>query len=369
MTMPNPVFDERSFDDLVREGLALLPVHAPEWTDHNPSDPGVTLVELLAYFSDMLLYRTGRVTPAARLQFLRLLKGASWRGWRGFDTTDPDALHHAIDNAVAELAHVDCAVTASDFERLAWAAAERRASVGRGLIVRCIVDADLSGGRQRVAEVQRAGHVSVIVAAIDEISAEDAARLRTDVRRYLLPRCLMTTRLHVVAPDDLYVGIGFGVALRPGASLQAVKERIGTALQSRFETGAGESGLVPALGVALNLAEVARVIDDVEGVDYVEDVTILQLSASRHTASHADAGVGIQVGRRSTIGVDTRIGVALHGDENAERLVRDSEGILTSIRLKPWERLHLSIAHDGMREIGVLAHGIADPGGPSGRSQ
>ena len=40
--------DDLDFDDLVREGLALLPAYAPEWTDHNPSDPGVTLVELLA---------------------------------------------------------------------------------------------------------------------------------------------------------------------------------------------------------------------------------------------------------------------------------------------------------------------------------
>ena len=33
-----------SFDELVAEGMALVPVHAPGWTQHNASDPGVTLV-------------------------------------------------------------------------------------------------------------------------------------------------------------------------------------------------------------------------------------------------------------------------------------------------------------------------------------
>ena len=68
-----------AYDELVREGLALIPAWAPEWTDHNPSDPGVTLVELLAYFSEILAWRALRVTPDARLQLLRLLEGRPGR--------------------------------------------------------------------------------------------------------------------------------------------------------------------------------------------------------------------------------------------------------------------------------------------------
>lgn len=341
--------DERDFDDLVREGLALLPVHAPEWTDHNPSDPGVTLVELLAYFSDLLLYRVGRVTPAAKLQFLRLINGVSRDDAIRIDSTDPDASQRALDGAVAALAQPDCAVTASDFEALALAAARRHAPADMRFIVRCVVDADLANGRQRGADWRKPGHVSVIVAALDDLSERDAARLHTNVRRYLLPRCLLTTRLHVVAPDDLYVGLGLSVALRPGAALPAVAERIATALRQRFDGADAASGAAPALGVTLNLTEVARVVDDVQGVDYVEDVTVLQLGAARAALSHVEAGVGVQLGRRATIGVDTRIGGASPYD--GERLIRDSEGVLASVRLKPWERLRLGLAHDGLREI------------------
>lgn len=71
--MLTPKLDDRSYDDLLQEGLSLLPVVAPGWTNHNPSDPGITLVELLAYFTEMLVYRIGRITPASKLQFLSLI--------------------------------------------------------------------------------------------------------------------------------------------------------------------------------------------------------------------------------------------------------------------------------------------------------
>ena len=41
-----PVLDDRSYDDLVAELVRRIPVHSPEWTDHNDSDPGVAMLEL-----------------------------------------------------------------------------------------------------------------------------------------------------------------------------------------------------------------------------------------------------------------------------------------------------------------------------------
>ena len=49
MSLIGPILDDRSYDDLRRELIERIPVYAPEWTDHNESDPGITLVELLAY--------------------------------------------------------------------------------------------------------------------------------------------------------------------------------------------------------------------------------------------------------------------------------------------------------------------------------
>ena len=44
----------------------------PEWTDHNVSDPGVTLIETFAYLTDQLLFRLNRVPDRLYLKFLDL---------------------------------------------------------------------------------------------------------------------------------------------------------------------------------------------------------------------------------------------------------------------------------------------------------
>ena len=45
MPLPDPQLDDRHFQDLVNEAKTLIPRFTPEWTDHNVSDPGVTLIE------------------------------------------------------------------------------------------------------------------------------------------------------------------------------------------------------------------------------------------------------------------------------------------------------------------------------------
>ena len=73
MAIIPPRLDDRAFEDLRAELIRRIPIHAPEWTDHNASDPGIALIELFAALGDNLLYRFNRVPEAARLQFLRLL--------------------------------------------------------------------------------------------------------------------------------------------------------------------------------------------------------------------------------------------------------------------------------------------------------
>ncbi|MBN8285628.1 MAG: hypothetical protein J0L98_20890, partial [Zoogloea sp.] len=73
MAIQPPRLDDRAFDDLRAELIRRIPTHAPEWTDHNASDPGIALVELFAALGDNVLYRLNRVPEVARLEFLRLL--------------------------------------------------------------------------------------------------------------------------------------------------------------------------------------------------------------------------------------------------------------------------------------------------------
>lgn len=73
MSLQAPRLDDRSYSDLVEEAIRQIPMFCPEWTDHNPSDPGVTLIELFAWMTDILLYRLNRVPDKHYIKFMELL--------------------------------------------------------------------------------------------------------------------------------------------------------------------------------------------------------------------------------------------------------------------------------------------------------
>jgi hypothetical protein len=65
--------DDRRYQDLLDEALARIPVHNPDWTNFNKSDPGVTLLELFAFLTENLLYRGNLIPERNRRKFLSLL--------------------------------------------------------------------------------------------------------------------------------------------------------------------------------------------------------------------------------------------------------------------------------------------------------
>ncbi|MEV6120396.1 putative baseplate assembly protein [Streptomyces sp. NPDC052077] len=73
MALPSPNLDDRRFQQLVDEAKRYVQQRAPEWTDHNVSDPGVTLIETFAHLVDQLLYRLNRVPDKNYTAFLDLL--------------------------------------------------------------------------------------------------------------------------------------------------------------------------------------------------------------------------------------------------------------------------------------------------------
>ncbi len=73
MALPSPDLDDRRFQDLVDEAKRLIPRYCPEWTNHNVSDPGVALIELFAWMSEMVLYRLNQVPDRYYTKFLELV--------------------------------------------------------------------------------------------------------------------------------------------------------------------------------------------------------------------------------------------------------------------------------------------------------
>ncbi|GAA2124535.1 baseplate J/gp47 family protein [Nocardioides bigeumensis] len=73
MTIELPSIDDLDYDTLVAEAKARIPVHNPDWSNYNDADPGITLLQLFAFMTDSLLYRSNLVPERNRRAFLHLL--------------------------------------------------------------------------------------------------------------------------------------------------------------------------------------------------------------------------------------------------------------------------------------------------------
>ena len=71
--LPEIQLDDRRFQDLVSEARTRIARACPEWTEHNVSDPGITLIELFAWMTEMTIYRLNRVPDKLHVALLDLL--------------------------------------------------------------------------------------------------------------------------------------------------------------------------------------------------------------------------------------------------------------------------------------------------------
>lgn len=64
--------DDQRFEEIVREAESRLPWICPVWTDHNSHDPGITILELMAWFKETQQYEINRVGPETARKLLEL---------------------------------------------------------------------------------------------------------------------------------------------------------------------------------------------------------------------------------------------------------------------------------------------------------
>jgi len=71
--IPVPNLDDRDWQTIRDEMIAKIPEKCPEWTDHNASDPGITLIELFALQIEELTYRLNQVLPKHKREYLNMI--------------------------------------------------------------------------------------------------------------------------------------------------------------------------------------------------------------------------------------------------------------------------------------------------------
>lgn len=280
MAIPLPNLDTRSYTDLVEQARTLIPKLYPAWTDHNPTDPGIVLIELLAWVIEMVLYRINQVPEANYLTFLQLLNGPDWT----FDRElHPARVQDAIRETVLALRERYRAVTREDFEYLVlqqWPQTSTARALGPAATIQrvCCVprhNLELAGNTRRT---EADGHVSVVVvpaAATDHALPQPTDALCMALWRFLEARRLLATRHHVVGPDYIRVQVRVTLYLEEDAPPATVRTRAVQALQAFFHplTG-GPEGQGWPFGRAVQVSEIYAVLDKVPGINFVRAVQL-----------------------------------------------------------------------------------------------
>jgi hypothetical protein len=73
LSLSAPTIDNRTFDDIVAEARTRIPRYTAEWTDFNEGDPGIALVEVMAWMTELLIYRLNLTPDLAYVKFLELI--------------------------------------------------------------------------------------------------------------------------------------------------------------------------------------------------------------------------------------------------------------------------------------------------------
>lgn len=301
MPLQLPNLDDRTYADLMEEARRLIPTYAPEWTNHNPSDPGIALIELFAYLSEILLYRLNRVTEANQLAFLKLLRGPDWT---------PSGQMEADTRAVVQRVRESFrAVTAADYERLAvtdfnqllWAM--RRAEnatppepiedwwsatlLDRGQDnqpskvppvkrARCVPVRNLERGTEQGRTQSEPGHVSLVIVSDTEDPLHPPKLLREAVWGFLDERRMLTTRHHVVGPSYAPIGLELVIARTDDAKEKELRSRIINKLGGFLHPlrgGAEEKGW--PFGRDVYVSELCEQLEAIPGIDYVTDMLLV----------------------------------------------------------------------------------------------
>ncbi|MBK8902420.1 MAG: baseplate protein J [Anaerolineaceae bacterium] len=277
--MPIPLrnLDDHTYTDLVAEAQALLPHLQPEWTNHNASDPGIMLIELFAWLSEMVLYRLNEGTNIQTEVFLELLNGPSWQREAG------ENINTAVRQSILALRDRYRAVTADDFVYLIqqkWpqtAAAQTLAQPDKGVIptidrIHCLPERLVTA--EEILEVAP-GHISLVVMPNSKNDNEQNRQLLEQLWAYLDARCLLSVQHHLLLPSYKSVSIEADLHLRADAPPGAVLAAAWQQLQAYFDPRqGGANGTGWPFGRSVYASEVYAVLRRIDLINYVEGVQL-----------------------------------------------------------------------------------------------
>ncbi len=274
MPLQLPNLDDRRYNDLVTEALARIPTFSPEWTNYNPSDPGITLVELFAYFTDLLLYRVNRVSDNNIRKFLKLLNGPDWVEPENVDLRDEAR------TAVLGIRERYRAVTADDYEFLSTEGFNQsltQSTIGQVARAHCVPQRNLDAGAEADRLKLMPGNVSVVIVpstSAPNLAPQPNADLVGALLSYLDERRMLTTKLHVTGPFYVHVSAQLVLARNSDAVEDDLRTSITNSLTAMLDPLPSANGPGWPFGRDVFVSAVYETLDNIPGINFITDVML-----------------------------------------------------------------------------------------------
>ncbi|MEO8699964.1 MAG: putative baseplate assembly protein [Kofleriaceae bacterium] len=95
MPLESPQLDDLRHREVFEALRRQISLYAPEWTDHNDSDPGITLLQLFSHLAEMIGYRLNRLPDKVYVELLALVgmrvrPAEAARTWLTFILSKPE---------------------------------------------------------------------------------------------------------------------------------------------------------------------------------------------------------------------------------------------------------------------------------------
>jgi hypothetical protein len=252
MPLPIPNLDDRTFDQLAAEARALIPRHFPQWTDHNTSDPGITLLELFAFLTEAACYQIDRVPERTLENFAGLVNVQRAAG---------ESIDSLLGRAADALESRPRAITGAELEGFASGVA----GIARSKVVVALSADEFVFPADEIVQLVVVPNVPTSPAPVPTVAQKQA------VFQAVVARCPITTRLRVLPPSYTSVAIDVTIARRSGSfqNKDALSASADAALRGFLSplTG-GEDGAGWEFGRAVFRSELHQVIESLEGIDH-----------------------------------------------------------------------------------------------------
>lgn len=340
MSFELPDLDTVQAPQLLAELVRRIPHYTARWTDHNDSDPGITLLQMLTWVSEALVYQANAVPPEAYRNMLRWVLGlydaANATSYSAVAKTQGDAAFLALQQTVAQMTpgaafdhdaiqravlgfrkHPYLALTVPDLETLALetnAVIDAQHNARRQnndppphvkrAYARSAADAAqlfvLSDARwtyaARTDPTQKPGMVCrVVVYSGSNQTADKEQELLQQVRTYLRPRTLLGNQVATNMAQLTPVNLRCTVSCLPRERIDAIADELLKTLFAYFQPVRDDGAPDWPYDVAPDEIALHQQAFSVRGIDAIVELD-LSFAATTELGPLAKLGVNTMLG-------------------------------------------------------------------------